>query len=259
MKFTVITVCYNSAEYIRTAITSVLSQDYSNFEFIIIDGGSTDRTVDIINEYVNTTTNIKLISENDNGIYDAMNKGIVLSTGDYISILNSDDFYSCPNVLSDVCNQIISHNFPDIVLSSIKVVSRDSLRFRRAYSVSSFSPCQLKYGFMPPHPGSFISKSVYINYGLFDTNYIAASDYDFFVKSLLVNNLSFIKYNNCTVIMRDGGLSSSGMKSYLNATSAIVSILRSHKIKFFKPLILLRLPFKFILMIFSRFVHLFRG
>ena len=166
LKVSIITVCFNSEKTIRDTIESVLSQDYLNIEYIIIDGSSTDGTMNIIQEYearINT-----IISEPDKGIYDAMNKGLKLATGDAIGILNSDDYFEYSSVISDVVNCFKSNTKASLVIGDLVFV--DSLNLQsivRHYSSKKFKPWKLRFGWMPPHPATFILHSAYEKVGYF--------------------------------------------------------------------------------------------
>lgn len=154
MKVSIITVCYNSAETIENAINSVLSQTYQNIEYIIIDGGSDDSTLDLLAKYGSKLS--KIISERDNGIYDAMNKGISLATGDIIGILNSDDCYSDIDIINIIVDEF-KHNDKDLLFADLMFVNKDN-RILRYYSAKRFSANKLKFGIMPPHPTLFVKK-----------------------------------------------------------------------------------------------------
>jgi len=224
MLISVITVCFNSSCYIESAIKSVLSQDYDEVEYIIIDGGSTDGTLDIIKQYRTHITH--LVSESDSGIYDAMNKGLKIATGDVISILNSDDFYMDSNVLSRV-SDLFSHNEKiDLILGGVDFIHPKDLNSPvRHFPSKNFKPWKMRFGFMPPHPGAFIKRETYLEVGYYRTNYLIASDFDWFVRSLFVHECNFLVVDDVYVRMRVGGVSTSGFKaSYISSKEMSLSL-----------------------------------
>ena len=218
MKVSVITVCYNSREYIGKAIESVLNQSYKNIEYIIIDGGSTDETINIVKESENIFNGkLKWISEPDNGIYDAMNKGITLATGDIIGILNSDDWYE-----NDAVETMVEHFSKDenidIVHGKVNIVDFSGKFIREMYLKEN--AYDFKYSeFMPIfHPTAFVKRDVYTNIGLFNTKYKIAADYDFILRG--INNKLHIAFVNKVITnFRDSGISSKRVYlSYWEAT-----------------------------------------
>ena len=166
MKISIITVAFNSSKTIRDTIKSVQEQTYDNIEHIIVDGNSNDGTQDIIQEY----KNIKFISEPDEGIYFAMNKGIDLASGEIIGILNSDDIFFDTEILSLVANTFIQERC-DLVYGDTVIVKEDNLdSIVRYWKSSNFIPGSFKSGWHPPHPSFFVRKSVYERFGCFDTS-----------------------------------------------------------------------------------------
>ena len=249
IKVSIITVCYNSSQFIRSAIESVLSQSYGDIEYIVIDGASTDGTLEIINEYNNIAD---IISEPDRGIYDAMNKGLSRATGDIIGILNSDDFYRDLNVITDVVKMFKDNPKTDLVLGNVDFVRSDELTRRiRLYSSSSFYPWTMRFGLMPPHPGAFISKSAYDQAGVYKLGYKIGADFDIFVRMLLVHKMPYTKLNKTLVRMRVGGVSTSGLESYMTSTKEMLRSLAENKIYSNLIFILIRLPIKYIQKILS--------
>jgi glycosyltransferase involved in cell wall biosynthesis len=212
-KVTIITVSYNSAETIRETIDSVLSQDYPNIEYIIVDGLSTDETPEIVIGYGNRISKFK--SEKDDGLYDAMNKGISMATGDIIGILNSDDIYSGSGVISEVMT-VFNEKKVDIVYG-------DLYYFRtgfpdtplRYYKGGTFSLRRVRYGLMPPHPTFFIKKEVYNKHGKFNTQYTLSADFDLILRFLGVHKVPFEYMPKVLVKMRTGGKSTSSLKRTL--------------------------------------------
>ena len=241
MTVSIITVCYNSAATIEDTITSVLSQDYKNIEYIVIDGGSSDATLDIINKYREQISIV--ISEPDKGIYDAMNKGIKNATGNIVGILNSDDFYETKDVISEIVNNFDIDT--DIVFGNLIFVKPENIKkITRFYSLPHFKAWKLRFGWMPPHPATFIKKSVYDKYGLYKINYKISADYEVFVRFLLVNKVNFKHINKILVRMRDGGVSTSGLRSSLTLNKEIVKACEENGIYTNIFILMSKLPFK---------------
>ncbi|ETX12588.1 glycosyl transferase [Marinomonas ushuaiensis DSM 15871] len=251
MKITIITVCFNSATTIRDTIESVKSQDYKNIEYIIVDGKSTDNTLDIINEYPEVVSVI--ISEKDNGLYDAMNKGIELATGDIIGILNSDDFYSYSTVLAEVSQTFRSNPEGDMVLGNVNFVTPDNLNKPvRFYSSYNFSPWKMRFGFMPAHPATFIKRSAYGKVGMYSLEYKIGADFNWFVRAFFLHKLRYAKLNKTLVTMREGGVSTAGISSYWLSSKEQVKALCSSGVRSNLLFILVRLPIKFFQKYFSK-------
>jgi len=239
----IITVCYNSSRFIRSAIESVLSQSYANVEYIIVDGASTDDTAEIVRSFGNNVTHF--VSEPDKGIYDAMNKGIQLATGDVIGILNSDDFYSNNQVISKVAELFDTNPELDMVMGNVDFVHADNLSNPvRFYSSAKFSPWKLKFGFMPAHPATFIKRSAYDKVGSYKLGYKIAADFDMFVRLLLIDQCKYKVLNQALVRMRLGGVSTSGIRSYYVASKEMMRSLKENGLLVCWPCILFRLPVK---------------
>lgn len=211
MKISIITVVWNNASTIKDAIDSVLGQTYENIEYIVVDGASTDGTVEIVQSYGDKIT--KFISEPDKGLYDAMNKGIKLATGDIVGILNSDDFY----IDEFVCERVVKEfkeKGVDSVYADLVFLKPDDLdKVVRYYDSSHFNPSKFAYGWMPAHPTFFVKKWVYEKYGVFKTDYKIAADYELLTRFLAKNNISYSYMKEPIVKMRIGGASTSGIKS----------------------------------------------
>lgn len=241
MKVSIVTVCFNSAATIEDTITSVLSQDYKDIEYIIIDGGSNDASINIINKYIDKINTF--ISEPDQGIYDAMNKGIKYATGDIVGILNSDDFYEAKDVITEVVNNFDTDT--QIVFGDLIFVKPENLtKITRFYSLPNFKAWKLRFGWMPPHPATFIKKSVYDEYGLYKINYKISADYEALVRFLLVKKSSFVYVNKVLVRMRDGGVSTSGIRSSLTLNKEIVKACKENGIYTNVFILMSKLPFK---------------
>ena len=243
MKVSIITVCYNSVGTIRDTIESVLAQSYPDIEYIIVDGASMDRTMAIIDEYKEHIA--KVVSEPDKGIYDAMNKGIKLATGDVIGILNSDDFYSNNDVVRDVFYQFDLFPNSYLVFGDVVFVASDNLaKITRCYRSNHFRPWKLRFGWMPAHPATFIKRRAYDRAGSYSLDFKISSDYEMFVRLLLVHKLCFSKINKVLVRMRTGGVSNVDIKSRLLLNKEIVQACRKNGIYTNLVFVLLKLPIK---------------
>ena len=211
MKISIITVVWNNNETIKDAIDSVLNQTYKDIEYIIIDGVSTDGTVDTIKSYGTKIT--KFISEHDKGLYDAMNKGIALATGDVVGILNSDDFYIDKFVIEKVV-KIFQEKEVDCMFADLVFInSNDVEKTVRYYDSSKFHPSKFAYGWMPAHPTFFVRREFYEKYGVYKTDYQIASDYELLTRFLSKYKISYIYLNQPLIKMRIGGISTRGFKS----------------------------------------------
>ena len=230
MKISLITACYNSAATIRTARESVIAQKGVDVEYIIVDGGSKDGTVDIIKEYSTRSTcstwlTIKWISEPDKGMYDAINKGIKLSTGDVVGILNADDILESPDTLAyvaDAFNHVEQADHVDAVYADIRFVKDDLNTTVRYYSAKHWKPWMLQWGKMPPHPSVYIRRELFDQYGLYKLGYDIAADYELLIRYLRTANLNTRYLNECVVRMRMGGKSTRGWKSLKTLNKEIV-------------------------------------
>lgn len=217
---TVITVAFNSVATIEDTIVSVIEQGYSNIEYLIIDGGSTDGTLDIIKKYERKID--YWVSEKDCGIYDAMNKGVSLAAGDYIGMLNSDDFFSDPSAIDKIVSGVVSSN-ADAVFSCLDIVDRSNQnRILRKYRIPRFSPFMLRMGVMPPHPTFYCRKSCYEKAGLYRTDFRIAADFEMLVRLLIKEKITWHFIDCVTVKMRSGGVSSSGINSSLVVNREII-------------------------------------
>lgn len=215
MKVTIVTATYNSAATVRDTLESVKNQSYGNIEHLIIDGLSKDNTLDIIKEYKDHIAH--QISEKDNGIYDAMNKGVSLATGDIIGILNSDDFYAHPDVVKNVVEAFQQNNV-DTVYGDLKFVDPiDTKKIVRSWRAGAFKRDKFLYGWMPPHPSFFVKSDLYNKYGTFDTSFTSSADYELMLRFLYRHQVSTHYLPEVLVLMRTGGLSNYSLKNRLVA------------------------------------------
>ena len=240
----IITVVFNGATTLEETILSVLNQTYDNIEYIVIDGGSNDTSLDIINKYDSQLD--FWISEKDAGIYDAMNKGIKLATGDYIGILNSDDFFANFFVVQKIVKRLVIEKL-DAVFSQLDIVDpNNQLKVLRKYRVKSFSTFMLRIGVMPAHPTFYCRRLCYQKLGasLYKTNYQIASDFELLLRLLLTQNISWGFINETTVIMRAGGASSSSFKSRLMLNHEIIRACKENGLYTNTLLLLLKIPLR---------------
>lgn len=216
MKFSIITVCYNSSRTISRTVESVLAQNNVCLEYLIIDGASTDNTVQIAesyqNEFVQKGISYIIQSEPDKGIYDAMNKGIALATGEIIGILNSDDRYAASDVLSAVASCFEQNNTDSIYGNLLYVKNGKPYRYWKSGRQKSFLA-----GWMPPHPAFFVKKSVYEKYGLFRLDCGINADYEIMLRFLEVYKISSAWLDKICTYMEAGGTSNNGLQSRLVA------------------------------------------
>ena len=240
MKVSIITVCYNSEATIQKTFDSVRNQTYTDIEYIVVDGKSKDTTVNIISS--NQDIISKWISEPDKGLYDAMNKGIQMATGDIIGILNSDDTFYDKNV---ICNIVDFHTYNEIDVSVGNIVQRNEKRkIIRKYSSEKWLPKKLLIGYMPPHPSLFLKKELFDKYDNYRLDLKVCADYELITRFLLVNKINWKYSNIVTTSMLIGGLSSSGISSYKIVSKEIIKSLKFNKLEFNSFRIYLRIFFK---------------
>jgi glycosyltransferase involved in cell wall biosynthesis len=233
LKFSIITVVYNNASTIRCAGESVLEQDYDDLEYIIIDGDSTDGTVEVVKLLVDSYKDrlVTFVSEKDNGIYDAMNKGIKFAKGQIIGILNSDDYYASTTVISDIASQFVTTN-ADSIFADLLITRRENQeRISRYYDAGNFSPDKFAYGWMPPHPTFFVKRDCYEKYGLYKTDYRIAADYELLVRFMFKHRISYSYMPKVIVKMRSGGLSTKSPRSNWIINREIVRACRENGVE----------------------------
>ncbi len=201
----IITVCFNSQKTIKETIDSVMNQSYENIEYIIIDGGSTDNTINIIRSYLNENK-ITIISEKDNGIYDAMNKGIKLASGDLIGIINSDDWYE-KDAVKKVVRAYKTSTDKNTIITGDLVWCNDNGKIIKYDKASKNYKKDIFFRMCINHPSTFVSRSVYLKNGNYDTSFKIAADYDFIYRAIL-SNIKIIVINKLFSYMRIGGISS---------------------------------------------------
>ncbi|MCX3070492.1 glycosyltransferase family 2 protein [Providencia stuartii] len=236
MKVSIITATYNSSKTIIDTIKSLEQQTYSNIEYIIIDGASKDNTLNIIKKHSKKVSLI--ISEPDLGIYDALNKGIKLSTGDIIGFLHSDDIFAYPNAIEDLVFTLES-NDTQAVYADLEYVSKDNIsNVIRKWKSGDYKQSNLKKGWMPPHPTFYMKRDLYINYGGFDLNFKISADYDSLLRYLWLNNISISYLPKVVTKMRIGGASNRSFYNILKKTQEDIMALKKNNIPWPYPLIM---------------------
>ncbi len=242
LKISIITPTFNSEKTILDNLNSVSNQNYSNWEQIIIDNLSKDKTLSIISCF--KSSKIRVISEKDKGIYDAINKGISLARGDVISILNSDDFFYNNKVLSQINNSFNSNNV-DIVYGDLLYISRDNKNnLLRYWKSNNFHKNSFIKGWSPPHPSFFVKKNIYKSFGNYKINLGNSADFELMYRLLEKNNIKNLYINKIFVTMRSGGSSNKNLLTIIRQNFIILKILN---IKYN--------PFKLIIFLYSKFIE----
>lgn len=253
MKVSIVTATYNDAATIRDTIESVLSQDYPDIEYIIVDGNSTDGTMDVVQEYKGRVQHV--LSEPDTGAYDAMNKGFRLATGDIIGVLNADDFFTAPTIVSRLV-ATLEESHADAVYGDVHYVHADNLeKVTRYYSSRLFRRSWMRFGFMPAHPSFYCRREIYLKYGLFDTSYKIAADFEQLLRLIFVNRIKTVYIPLDCVTMRTGGLSSSGMVSHKRIFREHLQALKANGVWSCSPLLALRYVYKIGELCISKITH----
>lgn len=214
MKISIITATFNSEKFIENCLNSILNQTYSQFEIIIVDGKSSDRTLQIINSF--NDSRIRMVSEKDDGIYYAFNKGLLLCTGDVIGFLHSDDFFTDSQVLQNITNEFQTKPSLDGCYGNLKYVHHiEDNKVIRDWKSKVFDKNNLKFGWMPPHPTVFLKREVYQAVGNFNTRFRIAADYDFLLRLFHYPNIKISYLDIYITNMRIGGASNGSLKAIL--------------------------------------------
>ncbi len=214
MKFSIITVCFNSDSTLEQTIQSVFNQTFKDIEYIVIDGGSTDGTLTILNKYKD---HLKFISEKDSGIYDAMNKGLKIAKGEIIGMIGSDDFYPSNDVLLQVSNAFDEFKTDAIYGDKQYVNPEDLNKIVRFWTVGPYKKENWLEGWMPPHLSFYLKKSVYDSYGYYSTDFTCSADYELMLRMLYKNGVSAHYLPKVLMTMRNGGTSNASWKHRLIA------------------------------------------
>ena len=228
VKISIITVTYNSAKTVQDTLDSVKSQTYPNIEHIVIDGGSTDETVNILRKASHLA---KWISEPDEGLYDAINKGICLATGDVIGLLHSDDFFPHVGVIANL-QAAFDNSDIDAVYGDVVFVQRENpKKVVRYYSSQGFTPAKFKYGYMPAHPSFYVKKVCFEKFGLYHTDYQIAADYELLMRLIYREQIPCSYLEKVIVCMREGGISNTTLKSRYILNQEIIKARASNGVK----------------------------
>jgi glycosyltransferase involved in cell wall biosynthesis len=228
-KISIVTVTFNSEKTLKDTIESVIAQKYNNIEYIIIDGSSSDATIDIVKSYGNKVS--KFISEKDNGIYDAMNKGLKLATGDVVGILNSDDVYFDNEVIEKVIERF-KKDGSDSVYGDLYYVKEDNVNEVVRYWKSSILEQEsFAKGWHPPHPTFFVKKDIYNKYGYFDLNMKVSADFELMLRFLEKYKISTCYLSKVIVRMRVGGESNRNIKNIITGNASILKSFDKNNIK----------------------------
>lgn len=219
MKVSVVTVVYNCVNTIQGCIKSVLGQDYDDVEYIVVDGGSKDGTLDVIKQYEGRIA--KFVSEKDNGIYDAMNKGIKMATGDVVGILNADDFFYSEDTVSKIATAFKNNPKLEATIADIVFVNEENDRILRHYSAKRWRPTKFAWGYMPPHPSFFCKRELFEKLGYYKTDYKIAADYELLIRYLLFGKINYRYLPIITTRMRMGGVSTKNINSIITLNKEI--------------------------------------
>lgn len=230
MKVTIITVTYNSEKYLRECIQSVIAQDHADIEHIVVDGKSTDGTLAIIKEFEPHLAH--WISETDRGMYDAINKGMALASGDIIGILNSDDVLASPDVVTSIVEAFGTNN-TDTLYGDLEYVDPDNLqKIYRVWKGKPYRRKLFKYGWMPAHPTFYIKRELVSKYGGYENHYYSAADYEFMSRYLFHHKLSAQYLPKLLVKMRRGGQSNNSILKRLRANRRDYLAMKKNQIPF---------------------------
>ena len=228
MKISIITCALNSEITIKKSIRSVQKQSYKNIEHLIIDGGSTDKTLEIIRKI--KKKNLNLYSSKDNGFYDALNKGIKFTTGNIVGVLHSDDFYRSDNVIEIVAG-IFKQTKADIVYGDLIYVKKEHpFKPIRYWTAGQYSKEKLLKGWMPPHPAVFVKKKIFDQIGFYKVNYKISADYDFLVRIFNCKNINQVYVPKVLINMRIGGMSNRSFKNLIIKSVEDYQIIKKNKI-----------------------------
>lgn len=228
MKISVVTAVYNNRASVAAALDSVFAQTHDDVELIVIDGGSTDGTIEVLRPYIDKLA--ILVSEPDHGIYDALNKGIQLATGEVVGFLHSDDLYANPGVLQRIA-QAFEGEDVGVVYGDLLYVQKDAPdRVVRTWRAGQFTPARLAQGWMPPHPTFYVRRETYAELGGFDTSYHIAADYDCMLRFLKRGGIRVSYIPEVLVKMRTGGMSNRSLRNILHKSAEDYRALKQNRV-----------------------------
>lgn len=254
MKISIITVSYNSEKTLASTIESVLRQQYSDYEYLVIDGASSDSSVEIIKAWEpKFEGKMRWISEPDKGMYDALNKGIKMATGDVVGIINSDDFFHRDDIFSQINKAFVENPDVEAIYGDVRFVNPDNLeKTVRYYSSKNWRPWRFRFGFMPAHPSFYTKRENFEKYGYYQYDYHIAADYELLIRHLYTHRvpskyipLDFMK-------MRTGGRSTDGIKSNIKLNQEIVRACAENGIWTCMPLLCMKYFIKIFELIFTK-------
>jgi glycosyltransferase involved in cell wall biosynthesis len=244
LKISIVTVCYNSEATIRDTIESVLSQSYPNIEYIVVDGASKDGTMAIVSAYKDRIA--KIISEPDKGIYDAMNKGVGLASGDFVGILNSDDIFASAHAITDLTEFLAVNPQFDGAYADLVFVQREQTgNVTRTYSSRNFSPWKIRFGFMCPHPTFYVRRRFFDELGFYSLGYRVSADFELMTR-FIRNGVRLGRSPRVMVKMREGGISTTGFWWRIHQNMEIVRACKENGIYTNIFMVALKVPFKLI-------------
>lgn len=230
MKVSVITVCLNSEKYLRDCIDSIRSQNYENIEYIIVDGKSTDQTLQIVAENRDLIRHV--ISETDRGMYDAINKGIRMATGDVVGVLNSDDMLASPDTIREIASCFRETGTDAVYGDLIYIDAENHNSVIRVWKGKPFKRSRFRTGWMPAHPTFYIRRDLISRYGFYENHFYSAADYEFMARYLYQHRCSATYLESIIVKMRRGGMSNGNLKRRLRANRRDYLAMKKNKIPF---------------------------
>lgn len=230
MKISIITVVYNGEAYLEQCIQSIRAQTYHNIEYIVIDGGSTDRSLEIISAYKNHIHHF--ISEKDKGMYDALNKGIKMATGDVVGILNADDMLASADVIESIAHFFTTQN-PDAIYGNLNYIHPQKTdKIIRKWIAKSYTQKDIVLGWMPAHPTFYVKRQLFERFGNYSLNFGSAADYELMVRFLYKFKVKALFLNKLLVNMRTGGMSNASLKHRYQALVNDYKALRFNQVPF---------------------------
>ena len=239
MKVSIVTICYNNGESIKQTIDSVLSQDYHNIEYVIIDGASTDSSMEVISSYGERIA--KVISEPDKGIYDAMNKGVDNCTGDIVGLVNSEDMLNSPDCISEIV-KVYKETGADIVYGDLIVVKPEAQdKVIRYWRTGEFNRDAFRKGWMSPHMATYIKKSLYDKHGGFRLDMKISADYELMLRFMYKHNAKCVYLPKIVIKMLAGGVSNNSLKNYWTSNYEVYKSWKVNDMKV-SPFIIFRKP-----------------